>query len=420
MKISRNDLTRKIELGEDSCLELKEVRFSGNRISGPQQDGLADEIAAFANSYGGMLILGVDNSSREVQGIPINHIDSVERLVKQACVDSIDPPVAARIERIILLDSDGNEKNVICVGVSQGYSVYRSPGGYYYRIGSSKQIMSQDILWQLFQQRSRTKLINWDETPVPEASLSDLDERLWSRFSSSLTMETPELFLSKLGIVSKFEPGNVHPTVAGVLLACREPQRFLPNAFIQAVAYHGNSVVPEDNLPYQLDARDITGPLDQQIIGACEFVRKNSRLSARKIPDGGRVDSHQYDYLALFEAFTNAVAHRDYSIFRSKTRLRLFNNRLELYIPGMLANSMTTESLPYKQAVRNETIASLLARCPVPSDEFISHRTRIMDKRGEGVPIILEHSKDLSGKLPVYRLIDRSELMLTIHAAEPA
>ena len=41
-----------------------------------------------------------------------------------------------------------------------------------------------------------------------------------------------------------------------------------------------------------------------------------------------------------------------------------------------------------------------------------------MDKRGEGVPIILSRSEKLSGKVPQYRLIDDSELLLTIYAAD--
>ena len=136
-----------------------------------------------------------------------------------------------------------------------------------------------------------------------------------------------------------------------------------------------------------------------------------------KDSDGGREDVPQFDMLAVFEAITNAVAHRDYSMPGSKVRLRLFDDRLELYTPGMLVNTMTPESLPYRQAARNETITSLLARCPVESEDFKSHRTRIMDKRGEGVPIILSRSEALSEKAPEYRLIDESELLLIIHAA---
>ncbi len=46
-------------------------------------------------------------------------------------------------------------------------------------------------------------------------------------------------------------------------------------------------------------------------------------------------------------------------------------------------------------------------------------RQYMMDKRGEGVPIIIQKSNTLSGKKPVYRLIDESELLLTIYAADP-
>jgi len=89
-----------------------------------------------------------------------------------------------------------------------------------------------------------------------------------------------------------------------------------------------------------------------------------------------------------------------------------------MYTPGMLPNTMTPESLPYRQAARNEAISSLLARCPVDRDEFSIHRSHIMDKRGEGVPIILSRSKKLSGKFPEYRMIDDSELLLVIYAAD--
>jgi predicted HTH transcriptional regulator len=119
--------------------------------------------------------------------------------------------------------------------------------------------------------------------------------------------------------------------------------------------------------------------------------------------------------LAVFEAVVNAVAHRDYSMYGSKVRIRMFDDRLEMYSPGMLPNTMTPESLPYRQAARNETLTSLLARCPVKGEW--THRGHIMDKRGEGVPIILSRSEALSGRKPEYRLIDDSELMLTIYAA---
>jgi predicted HTH transcriptional regulator len=124
---------------------------------------------------------------------------------------------------------------------------------------------------------------------------------------------------------------------------------------------------------------------------------------------------------AVFEAVVNAVAHRDYSIYGSKIRLRLFGDRLELYSPGAIPNTMTVESLPYRQSARNEVLSSLLAKCPVPADApwLRTDRQTLMDKRGEGVRIILDNSSKLAGRPPQYQLLDDSELLLTIPAAAP-
>ena len=418
MFATRGELLDKIRLGEDSFLELKEVRFSGDKIRGPEQNDIANELAAFANSGGGVLVLGVDDITREVVGIPVERLDAVEAMIHQACTDSIGPPLAPVIDRLTLPDSAGAEHPVMRIEVQRSLFVHQSSGRYYHRVGSSKRPIPSDQLARLFQQRSQSRLIRFDETPVPQATLDDLDKPLWSRFGSSRSNDAPEQLLSKLAMASLDDANVWRPTVAGALMACREAERFLPAAFIQAVAYRGSAIEVQAESAYQLDAQDITGPLDQQISDACNFVRKNMQNAARKRVEGGREDLPQYDILAVFEAVTNAVAHRDYSMAGSKVRLRLFDNRLELYTPGLLPNTMTTESLPYRQATRNEAITSLLARCPVVGDEFTAHRSRIMDKRGEGVPIILSRSEKLSGKVPEYRLIDDSELLLTIYAAD--
>ena len=67
---STKELLDKIRLGEDPFLELKEVRFAGGQVNAPHRDSIADELAAFANARGGVLILGVDDKTRDVLGIP--------------------------------------------------------------------------------------------------------------------------------------------------------------------------------------------------------------------------------------------------------------------------------------------------------------------------------------------------------------
>lgn len=92
----------------------------------------------------------------------------------------------------------------------------------------------------------------------------------------------------------------------------------------------------------------------------------------------------------------------------------MFGDRLELHVPGALSNTLTPSSLHLRQSSRNELIVSLLARCPAP---YGLGRTRIMDTRGDGVSIIREECKALSGRLPEYSLIDDRELRLIIWAA---
>ena len=419
MLATRSELLEKIRLGEDTFLELKEVKFAGGKLRGPTQDGLADELAAFANSAGGVLVLGVEDKSREVIGIELDRLDAVETVLREACEQSIKPPLAPIIERMTLPDAGGTEQPVIRVEVKRSLFVHQSPGGYLQRVGSSKRPIPPDQLARLFQQRSQSRLVRFDELPVSGAVLDELSTSLWRRFALRNTPDDDITHLKKLAMVREDETGVLRPTVAGLLMGSERGQSYLPGAYIQAVAYRGTTVVPEGEALYQLDAKDITGPLDSQILQACDFVRKNMKVQAFKREGGGRVDVPQFAMRAVFEAITNAVAHRDYSMHGSKVRLRLFADRLEIYTPGMLVNTMRPEDFQLRQAARNEVIASFLARCPVADPELGGERQFMMDRRGEGVPIIFAQTMRLAGKSPVYQMIGQSELLLTIPAANP-
>lgn len=413
------ELVEKIRLGEDAFLEYKRVIFAGKRVKAPARDVVADALAAFANSRGGVFVLGVEDKQRDIVGIPLERLDDAERLVREVCRDAIDPPLAPTIERLLLPTPSGGKVAVVKVDVERSLFVHESPGGYLHRVGGGKRRMSPDYLARLFQQRSQARLIRFDEQVVAEATVDDLAAPLWERFRSPYTGQERDEALAKLHMARRHEDGVLRPTVAGVLLAALDPRMWLPNAFIQAVAYRGASVRTDTEDPYQLDAADIAGPLDEQVASACRFVAKNMKVAAVKTL--GRQDLPQFDMAAVFEAVVNAVAHRDYSIHGSKIRLRLFENRLELHSPGALPNTIGVDELPLLQATRNEVVASLLARCKVPANvpRLRTDRQTLMDKRGDGVPIILERSIELAGKKPEYKQIGDAELMLTIFAANP-
>lgn len=409
MTTPSDDLSRRIRLGEDSTLELKRILLAGKRVTEPHRGRFADEMASMANGSGGTVVLGVDDETHDVLGIPLDALDIVETWVREICNDSIKPPLDATIRKLEIRGSSGDLLAVVRIDVPRSLFVHKSPGGYFRRIGSSKREMSPELLARLFQERSQSRLIRFDESVVPGTEPTDLDEQLVARFLPR--PQTPaDIHLSKLRIAAEDDDGILRLTVAGVLMCAREPVRWLPHAQIQAVSYAGE----RSDVNYQTDARDLDGPLDSQVIEALHFVRRNMRLSATKAV--ARAERPQFSERAVFEALVNAVAHRDYSMAGARIRLHLFRDRLELYVPGELANTLTTDSIHLRQYSRNELIVSLLARCEVPGSTGLD-RTRMMERRGDGVPIILEESRELSGRLPEYSLVDDSELRLIIRAA---
>ena len=406
------ELLNQVRLGKDSSLELKDLRYKGSQVTDPHRNSMADELAAMANTTNGVFVLGVDDKTRLVTGIPIEMLDNVERWLKDICNGLITPQLFCRIRKLSVIIDDSTERYLIRIDVPKSLFVHQSPGGYYERIGSSKRQMSPDRLARLFQQRSQAQIIYFDEQALPNAPIDYLQKSLWSKFATFYSPVNDEEFLLKSRFLTKDDDGIIYPTVCGVLMACENPHDYIRSAFIQAVAYRG----VERNAAYQLDAQDIIGPLDRQIKDACAFVKKNMRVYAVKEP--ARRDIPQYSMQAVFESVVNAVVHRDYSIAASKIRLHLFSDRLKIMSPGSIPNTMTIDTLPLRQATRNELIATMLSRCPLENENIEAKRHYFMERRGEGVPIILNESNKLSGRLPEYRLIDDSELQLTIYAAE--
>ena len=404
------ELLEKIRLGEDTSLELKAVRFKGHRVAEPKRDDLADEIGAIANTHDGVLVLGVDDKTRDIEGILLDRLEAVERYVYEICNESIKPPVLFRSFRMQLPDKTGVLQPVLKVDIPRSLFVHESPSGYFHRQGSSKRKMPPDYLARLFQQRSQARLIRFEEQPVPQSSMSDLSEDLWRKYTAR-SDEPSEVVLLKRNLLAKEESGVVRASVAGVLLCCKHPEDFLPNTFIEAVHYRGK----KQDSNYQMDAQKICGSLDQQIDQAMTFLKRNQTVMAAKKPH--RIEKQPFSERAVFEAVVNAVVHRDYSIFGSKIRFFMFDDRLEIYSPGALPNTVTIDSIALRQATRNELITSLLAETPVAETVGNVGRGFYMEKRGDGVPIILDESEKLSGKKPTYQLIDDSELLLTIYSA---
>ena len=101
---SINELLKQISLGEDSVLELKDIEYSKNTVSNPHRESIADEMAAMANAHGGIIILGVDDKTHCITGLPIENLDLTETWIRDITNDLINPPLDYRIKKIFLVE----------------------------------------------------------------------------------------------------------------------------------------------------------------------------------------------------------------------------------------------------------------------------------------------------------------------------
>ena len=205
------ELLEGIRLGESSFLECKEVRFAGGRVRGPGCDALADELASFANSRGGVFVLGVDDATHEILGIPVHRLDAVEQYVSGIVQDSIKPPLQPVIERMELPDASSRDQPVLRIEVPPSLFVHESPGGYLHRVGSSKRRMQPDYLVRLHQQRSQSRLIRFDEEPVHTALFSELEPNGIERFRLGGSHDDLETLARKLGMLARSRGNERHP-----------------------------------------------------------------------------------------------------------------------------------------------------------------------------------------------------------------
>ena len=359
MTTTRTELLEIIRNGENSGVEFKRDVI--------QNHDLAKELVAFANFEGGVVLLGVEDDGI-VSGITRT---DAEMFVMNACRDKIRPPLIPFYE--VVKDVEPG-KDVAVVRVSRGFDVHarwhNSGNIYYVRVGTQSRELTQEELARLFQQRGAVRA---ELRPVSGATLADLDlRRLKNYFVHVRRQDVPAdddeaawkalLFNTEIMV----EDGI---TVSGILLFGRNPNRFLPQAGIDAAAFPGMSkdyAARERNplrgpmTPLLNDSDEIVeaGLVEQ----ALAFVTRNIAV-AGQLEEGGarREETYAYPMEAVREAIINALVHRDYLLSSTDIELSIYEDRLEIVSPGRLPNGITpTRMLTGCRAARNQLIKDIM------------------------------------------------------------
>lgn len=335
------DIASILEHGEDHLNEFKSGRF--------RNESLAKEVVAFSNSRGGSIFIGIENDGT-VTGIDNGRVE--ERIIN-ICRNHIEPSVLPEI----FFHRHDSGKKVIEVAIPKGmFKPYQVKGQnrFYVRVGTVSIEPSMPELIRLLQSGG---LYHFEITSLPGTSLTDLDLLRFREYCQThRQVEFEEHAGSKLLENWQLIDNHGQLTVVGALFFASNPEKLLPQSGIQLFRFSG-----QDNTGVILDQKEITATVPDAIEAAVKFVQFNSAVRS-VFTDGDlyRTDVPEYDFFVIRELVANAFCHRDWSIFGQKVRLSMFDNRLVLFSPGPLPNTLTLENaLAGISFYRNPNIAQL-------------------------------------------------------------
>ncbi len=306
-------------------------------------DRALEDLAAFANTDGGTLLLGIRDDG-EIVG---TRADDQE-------LQRIANLIAAHLEitpSIQVLEMQGLPVVEIRVDPAPGLVAYK--GRYLRRVGTTNRDFSPDELARHILTRSGR---SWDSLPS-EWTLQEVDLEALRQFARLaqprlpyFDPSNPEQSLRNLNLLEGDRLKN-----AGVLLFGKRPQRLFPQAQIRIGIFRGTEI---------LDSHDFTGTLWDQLDGAVERfrqvlkVRFEIQVEEPSLEGLQRKEIWEYPLEALREAVANALIHRDYT-YPADIQIRLEEGRLEIWNPGELPSPLTPEALygPHSSVLRNPLIA---------------------------------------------------------------
>ena len=157
------ELVALIARGENSRTQFKRSQDVTNARS------LAGEMAALANSKGGKILVGVDDTG-SINGLSREDVRRINQLISSTATDCVRPSINPETENIIV-----DDRLVIVITVPEGISkpYADNEGVFWVKSGADKRrVTSREEIQRMFQS---SNLVHADEVPVKGTSPDDID-----------------------------------------------------------------------------------------------------------------------------------------------------------------------------------------------------------------------------------------------------
>lgn len=359
-----NQLKKQIALGEDSLHQFKvDVR---------NIDSLAAEMAAFANSDGGTIFIGVADDGT-LPGLSNKDVSRVNQLISNAASQHIRSPLTVQTENVPAAD---HSRIIIVLTVQKGIDkpYFDKNGVIWLKSGADKRrVNSKEELRRLFQSVDQ---FHADELPT-KASVDKLDKLRFRDFLRDIyRMDFPEKPQHLLQLLQNMNlaADNGMLNLAGVLLFAEKPEWIKPQFVLKAIRYPGTDIHSNT----YLDTEDFAGPLGKIFDDSLAFVMRN----LHKTQAGKGVNSPgtpEIPASVFEELLVNALVHRDYLI-SGPIRLFIFDDRIEIINPGHLPNNLTVDKIRAGNSnIRNPILISYIAKGLLPYKGIGSGIRRALD-----------------------------------------
>lgn len=326
--------------------ETQHVEFK----QGIPENKVREAVAAFSNTDGGVVLLGVTNQG-SVAGL------------------RADGELIARIHRIVAGVRDPGaydvwtlrvgEKDVLVLSARrrrEGFA-QTADGRVLVRRGAMNAPLLGDELSRFLAGRS---LARFESTPVVR-TLADTDEDLVEavREAHGWTSTNVAARLHEVGLLERLSDDSPL-TVAGALYLLPRPADELGKALIEVFRYRAGETTYDRRTEF-------TGPAHQQVESAARAVM--DELGADVVVLGlHRHELPRVPELVLREAIANAVAHRTYETGRQAIRIELHPDRVTIRSPGGLPEPVTVANMREQSAARNVDVIRVLRRFRLAED----------------------------------------------------
>jgi predicted HTH transcriptional regulator len=345
-----SELLDLIERGESSNVQFKE------RL--PHQDSLAQEMVAFSNSEGGLIIIGVNDKTGSLNGLTFEEIQKTNQQLVNVASQHVFPSIIISTKTVKV-----NNHNLIVVEIKEGLDKpYKDRlGSIYMKNGSDKRrVISNNEIARLLRS---SKALYADETPIQGTSIGDTDINYYKKFiQRKYKKEFEDLHLElqqSLENLNLMKDGNL--TLAGLLCFAKNRHTYRPQFTVQCVSVNSTTLIGNN---FTDNETSIEGNLEEVFNKSISFIDRN----LRKIPSGKSFNSPavwEIPYEVFEELLVNALVHRDYFI-SATIKIFVFTDRIEIVNPGKLPNSLTVENIKSGVSVVRNPILHTMAQHILP------------------------------------------------------